>query len=164
MSVRLTTLAAKRKFSFKIFHYCLMNTHFHLVVGIDQLADFSAAFKWVKWHYTQSYNREKKRRGTVWQERFKALVIENENYLRSCGRYVENNPVEAGLVLKASEWNYSSSRHYEMSEVDLLVDGYEWGGSLPAIKADEKDFFEDGYGIGSEEFQFYLKEDLANRL
>ena len=157
-------LEAKNRFTFKVFHYCLMHTHFHLVVGVKQLSDFSAGFKWIKWHYTQSYNRERKRRGTVWQGRFNGLVIEDENYLRSCGHYVENNPVEAGIVQRATDWDYSSSKHYELRAPDALVDHYEWGGRLPLIQSDTKEFFEEGEGIGSKLFQFYLKEELANRL
>lgn len=141
-----------------------MHTHFHLVVGIGQLDDFSLAFKWIKWHYTQNYNRERKRRGTVWQGRFNGLVIENEDYLRACGSYVENNPVEAGIVAQASQWEYSSCRHYEKLQSDPLVDLYEWGGRLPEVKTEAKEFFEEGYGIGSEVFQFYLKETLAGEL
>ena len=152
-------LAAKRKFGFHIFHYCLLHTHFHLAVGLGKLDDFSAAMKWLKWQYTQGYNREKKRRGTVWQGRFNSLVIEDENYLRACGLYIERNPIEAGIVARPIDWRYSSSRFYECGTKDSLVDRYEWGGVLPNLEGSSgKNFFEKGLGIGDALFQIHLKD------
>jgi len=152
-------LIAKRKYGFKIFHYCMMHTHFHMAVGIDKLINFSAAMKWLKWQYTQLYNSERKRRGTVWQGRFNSLVIENEKYLRACGQYIEQNPVEAGIVRSAVEWQYSSSRCYELGEKNNMVDRYDWSGTLPEVDVEnEEKFFEKGIGIGSNLFQIHLKD------
>ena len=152
-------LDAKKRYGFRIFHYCLMHTHFHLAAGMEELAKFSAAMKWLKWQYTAGYNKAKKRRGTVWQERFRSLVIEDERYLRACGLYIEHNPVEAGLVKRAAEWPHSSSRCYEKGENDALVDRYEWGGVLPEIEGEARRFFERGSSIGSSLFRLYVGEN-----
>lgn len=150
----------KRRYGFKIFHYCLMHTHFHMAAGIGSLEQFSAGLKWLKCEYTKAYNRTRKRRGTVWQGRYKALVIEDESYLRACGLYIERNPVEAGLVMHARDWFYSSSRCYELGEEDSLVDRYEWGGVLPLSAEAGKESFERGTVIGSEFHKLAIKDNL----
>ena len=149
---------AKKEYGFRIFHYCLMHTHFHLAIGIGDLERFSAGMKWLKWKYTKIYNDKRKRRGTVWQGRFNSLVIEDERYLKACGIYIEQNPVEAGIVRRALEWKYSSHGYHELGHKDDLVDSYEWGGTLPEVRGDFKTFFEKGPVIGSSIFDFYFRE------
>jgi len=155
---------ARERFGFQIFHYCLMHTHFHLAVRIGSLAGFSDGLKWVKWQFTQAYNRKRRRRGTVWQGRFQSLLIEDTRYLRACGQYIEENPVQAGLVKDATAWPYSSSRYYQCGTSDGLIDDYQWDGSLPEPPGDKESFFEKGVGIGAPLFQIHLKEDLSSAL
>jgi putative transposase len=59
--------------------------------------------------------------GPLWQGRFKSPAIERDGYLLSCGRYVERNPVEAGLVSKPWEYPWSSCRAYALGELDALL-------------------------------------------
>src|SRR5689334_8624721 len=66
-------LSNKREHPFKLFHYCLMNTHFHLVVQVIQMSDFVEALQNIKWKYTQYYNRKRNRVGPLWRERYKSL-------------------------------------------------------------------------------------------
>ena len=155
-------LEAKKRFEFRVFHYCLLQTHFHLAVGLGSLESFSLGMKWVKWQYTTKYNQARKRRGTVWQSRFNSLVIEDEDYLRACGHYIEMNPVEAGISLRAVDWKYSSARYYEMGQEDPLVDGYEWGGALPQIEGDPRKLFEKGEGIGSALYRLKAREETLS--
>jgi len=151
-------IAVRDKYGFGVHHYCLMNTHFHMAVKIPDVEKFAAAMKWVKREYTKWYNGREKRRGTLWQERYKSLLIEDVAYLAACGRYIEYNPVEAGMVRVAREWAYSSSRYYELSGSDDLVDAYEFGGgALPAVEPEQ---FEKGDGIGSDLFKLQLREVL----
>ena len=103
----------KKEYEFKVFHYCLMQTHVHMVVGIQDTSGFSEGMKILKKAYAHQYNTAHKRFGPVWRDRYKSKLIENEGYLRACGSYVEHNPVEAGMVERAVDWPHSSSRHYE---------------------------------------------------
>jgi len=98
-----------------------MITHFHLVLSLRKLEDFSKALQQIKWQYTHYYNLKYKRYGPLWRERFKSLVIEDERYLAACGQYVEYNPVKAGLVTRCEDWPHSSSRSYFSGEGDPLV-------------------------------------------
>ncbi len=154
-------LESKKTADFLIHHYCLMNTHFHMVLRLGMLTEFSKSLQWVKWQYTHYYNLKYKRYGPLWRERFSSLLIEDERYLAACGQYVEFNPVEAGMVKRCEEWPYSSGRCYSLGEEDPLVDRYAFDGSLPeGVDFTSKAFFERGSGIGSALFKFCLKEGI----
>ncbi len=150
----------KRKYKFFVYHYCFMSTHFHLVVQMNDVSEFSKGLGFIKKAYTGWYNFKNKRFGPVWRDRFRSLLIEDEAYLYACGLYVEMNPVKAGMVKEASDWKYSSSRYYQLDEEDELIDSYD----LPQLPgdvdiSDEKDFVK-GMGIGSGFFRFQLKEKV----
>ena len=149
---------AKKNYSYRIHHYCLMHTHFRLVVSMDYAKEFSEGLKWVKWNYARYFNLREKRFGPLWRDRFKSLIIENERYLQACGKYVEENTVEAGMVERCEDWPYSSSRYYFCNERDDLVDSYRFDGE--PIKVENKDEeFTKGYSIGSKLFKIYCKEE-----
>jgi len=153
-------IVSRDKHNFQVHHYCLMNTHFHMAVKIPEISKFAAGMKWVKREYTKWYNWRVKRRGTLWQERYKSLLIEDARYLAACGRYIEYNPVEAGMVSHASEWIYSSSGYYELGKPDDLVSDYAYNrDTIPAVKREQ---FEKGDGIGSALFRLQLKEEMLS--
>lgn len=77
----------KRKSGFKVFHYCLMQTHFHLAVNIPDVAAFSRSLANLKSRYTSLFHAKYHLSGPIWRERYKSLLIENEAYLLACGRY-----------------------------------------------------------------------------
>ncbi len=155
-------LGVKQTFDFRIFHYCLMNTHFHLAVGIKKLSYFSRGLQRLKWDYTYWFNKKYVRRGPLWKERFKSLVIEDERYLNACGIYIEQNPVKASMVKSPEKWRYSSSRYYHLGQSDDLVDDY----NLPVISSDIKitddALFMKGLGIGSELFRFCIRKGMSS--
>jgi len=73
--------AIKCSAGFKIFHYCMMHTHFHLAVQIPQMFSFARALQKLKSQYTYHYHAKYKEVGPVWRQRYLSLVIENESYL-----------------------------------------------------------------------------------
>ncbi len=154
-------IETKKEYSFKVFHYCLMQTHIHMVVEICDCDKFSQGMKTLKKAYTHKYNIAHKRFGAVWRDRYRAKLIENEFYLNACGKYVENNPVEAGMVDRAIDWPHSSSRYYELGEEDLIVDPYDHVGMRSMeIELIEGDEFEKMRAIGSEWFQYRVWKKL----
>ena len=153
-------LESKKKHSYRIHHYCLMHTHFHLAVGIKSLETFSRGIQWVKWQYTRAYNSRFKRWGPLWRERFKSMVVEDEKYLYACGRYIEQNPVKAGLAEKESEWEYSSARHYEGHRKDSLIDEYDQQGMARDIDVSNEEEFMRGWIIGSDWFKYKLLKGI----
>ena len=151
-------LQTKEKFSYRIHHYCLMNTHFHLLVSMDQVEVFSKGMKELKRLYANRAHSEQRRYGPIWWGRFGSQLVENEKYLYACGLYIEMNPVKAGLVLKPEEWEYSSSRYYFLGEEDGLIENYEQPDKESAVRIYNNLNLEEGHIIGSDLFKIYEEE------
>lgn len=150
----------KAKHGFRIHHYCLMNTHFHLAVSIPDLKAFSSALKEIKQRYAAHAAKTQSRQGPLWWGRFQSRLIEDEAYLHALGLYIEGNPVTAGIVQNPEDWLHSSSRHYLLGGKDALVDPYE----LPPFEKSQAilktlDLVE-GRIIGSKLFQLHIKEGI----
>ena len=153
----------KNRFHYKIHHYCLMQTHFHLAVSMDDVNEFSRAIQFVKSRYSYKFHAKYHLNGPIWRERYRSLLIENEDYLGACGQYIENNPVKAGLVDQAKDWKYSSFRFYNDNINDKIIDkcaieGY--GDKYIEKEFEDKEFFEGGTVIGSPFFQFQFYEKM----
>jgi putative transposase len=127
-------LLAQSKLSgcYRLHHYCLMNTHFHLIVAIEKLKLFSKSLQQLKQIYTARFQDKYGHKGPLWWGRFGGQLIENEQYLYACGLYVEMNPVKAGMIATAEDWPHSSARHYLLDQRDGLVDPYEQPAYQPA--------------------------------
>lgn len=147
-------IKAKKNGKFKVYHYCLMQTHFHLVVKMDDLRCFSSALRDVKRNYAYQFHLKYKLSGPIWRERYKSLLIENEKYLYACGRYIEDNPVKAKIAKEGIDWVYSSGRYYELKEADELVDGYDQDFKKNEELLRDGQKFESGSVIGSDFFKF----------
>ena len=148
---------------YKIHHYCFMQTHFHLAAHIPDVRKFSKAIGFIKSQYCAKFHLKYRLSGPIWRERYKGLLIENENYLYLCGEYIENNPVKAGLIQKPEDWEYSSKRYYNGHNSDPLVDqyaGYDQFKVSEMPKLDSEAFFENGKAIGSPFFRFQIHEKL----
>jgi putative transposase len=112
---RLAYLATLREcrdeFGIKVYGYCLMTNHVHLIVdpGADAV-NVSELMKRLAGRHTQRFNRLESRTGTAWEGRFKCSPIDSNGYLLACTRYVDLNPVRAGLVRQPEHYPWSSYR------------------------------------------------------
>ena len=93
----------------KAFAYCLMGNHYHLVIQTRR-ANLSALMHRINFIYSQSFNQRHDRRGHVLEGRFKAIHVDRDSYLLEVCRYVDLNPVRAGLVAAPAQWKWSSFR------------------------------------------------------
>jgi len=91
----------------RIFAFCLMGNHYHFVLQTHQ-ANLSALMHRVNSTFSLTFNRRHGRRGQVFDGRFKALHVDRDAYLLEVCRYVDLNPVRAGLVESPGEWLWSS--------------------------------------------------------
>lgn len=104
-----------------IFHYCLMNNHAHLIVWLDEESKVSRFMKQVNLTYFNYFNKIYSYVGHLWQGRFKSSIIDNDPYLLQCGKYIELNPVRAGLVYYPQDYAFSSYNHYANGKPDSLI-------------------------------------------
>jgi putative transposase len=101
---------AKKRLPMRVLAWCLMPNHFHLVLLPHRDGDLG---RWMHWLLTAHVQRHRWRHGTVgriWQGRFKAAPIQHDEHLAVVFRYVERNPLRAGLVDRAERWRWSSLR------------------------------------------------------
>ena len=89
--------------------YCLMDNHYHFMIETPD-ANLSIGMRQLNGIYTQKYNRRHHKPGHIFQGRFKAILVQKENYLLELCRYVVLNPVRAGVVAKPEAWRWSSYR------------------------------------------------------
>ena len=103
----------KTDYEIKVFAYCLMTNHVHLLLQPDDDPDALGQFmKRVAARQTRYVNRLEGRSGTLWESRYKSSPVETEAYLLACLRYIELNPVRARLVAQPEDYPWSSYRHH----------------------------------------------------
>jgi len=104
----------------EIWAYCLMPNHVHLIAVPKTEAGLRRAIGEAHRRYTRRVNFRQGWRGHLWQGRFASFVLD-EPYLLAAARYVELNPVRAGLVLAPSDYRWSSARAHLKGKDDALV-------------------------------------------
>ncbi|TFH49634.1 MAG: transposase [Lysobacterales bacterium] len=99
------------EFGVKVYGYCLMTNHVHFVLdpGSD-VHSLAKAMKRVSGRATRRINRLHNRSGTLWESRYKSSPIQTSEYLLACCRYIDLNPVSAGMVVHPDEYRWSSFR------------------------------------------------------
>lgn len=114
----------KAKYRFKLFGYCIMNSHAHLIVQTpdDEKASISKIMHGITWRYAVKYNQRHGRKGHLFGERFRSPIVEADSYGVSLLRYIAQNPVRAKMTKRARDWEWSSYRVYEDGADDALVD------------------------------------------
>ena len=91
--------------------YCLMPNHYHLVVQ-PRDGKLSQRMQRLSISYTKAMNKRYGRSGALFEGQFQAVRVDREAYLLHLSRYVHLNPVDAGLVRQAEDWEFSSYREY----------------------------------------------------
>jgi len=110
-----------RKAGTRVWAYCLMPNHVHLVMVPSHVDGLRAALGEAHRRYTREVNRRKEWRGHLWQERFHSFPMD-EAYLLATVRYVERNPVAARLCRCAEDWPWSSAAAHLRAQDDGLVE------------------------------------------
>ena len=98
---------AVERYDIKIHSYCLMTNHYHLLIETPH-PNLSQAIKWINVCYAAYFNRRRRRSGHLFQGRFKAVVIDADEYLKHLSRYIHLNPIRAGMVDRCKDYPWSS--------------------------------------------------------
>ena len=112
---------AARQLKVSIHAYVLMPNHLHLLASPGDAQGLSRMMQWIGRHYVPYFNRKYDRSGTLFEGRFKAIVVDAERYFMTCCCYIELNPVRAGLAAGAADFEWSSYAHHAGTKTDPLI-------------------------------------------
>ncbi len=113
---------AKTRFPAKLYHYCLMSNHLHLLLEIGIAEHLPKFMQFVLQGYARWYGKRQRYSGHVWQGRYKSPLVARESYYLEAGRYIERNPLRARLVTDLKDYPWSSSPTYASGRANPLVD------------------------------------------
>lgn len=134
-------------FGVDIHAYVLMTNHVHLLMTPEVADGVSRAMHSASHRYTYYFNKAYGRCGALWQPRFHATVIDRDRYLLACHRYIDMNPVRAGLADRPERHPWSSHRFHAFGHGDALITPHPTiialSGELPARHAAYRALFED---------------------
>jgi putative transposase len=109
------------RYECEVHAYVLMTNHLHLLVTPSNAGSVSGLMKGVSQRYAQHFNKVHDRTGTLWEGRFRSHIVDSETYLFACQRYIELNPVRAGMVSAPWEYPWSSYRTNAGLERSLVL-------------------------------------------
>lgn len=112
---------AVHRYDLQVHAYALMTNHIHLMLTPGTATALPRAMQCVSRRYVQFFNRRYERTGSLWQGRYRMSVIHDERYWLTCMRYVELNPVRAGLAKVPEDYRWSSYRIHAVGEPNALV-------------------------------------------
>jgi len=100
-----------------------MTNHVHLILDPrEQVANLGKLMKRLAGRQTRYVNHKENRTGSLWEGRYKSSPVETDTYLLACNRYVELNPVKAGMVEHAKDYEWSSYRQKVGLEPETWID------------------------------------------
>jgi putative transposase len=101
----------KQKSKMKLYGWCLMGNHIHLLIGEGQ-EDISITMKRIGISYAWFYNWKYNTIGHLFQDRYRSEKVEDDDYMLTVVRYIHQNPVKAGIVKNINDWKWSSCHGY----------------------------------------------------
>jgi putative transposase len=112
---------ACRRYACEVHAYVLMTNHVHLLVSPRSEEGLPRAMQSVGRRYAQFVNWRRERTGSLWEGRYRACAIDTESYFLVCSRYIELNPVRAGMAARPEEYPWSSFHANASGRHDALV-------------------------------------------
>jgi putative transposase len=161
--------------------YVLMTNHVHLLVTPQKDSSISKTMQALGRYYVQYFNTRYHRTGTLWEGRYRATLIDTEQYLLTCMRYIELNPVRANkMVDHPSEYPWSSYRSNALGQLDSLLTPHREYKRLGANDSDRQEGYSQlfraqipeltlkaireatnkAWVLGSDQFREQMKQEL----
>lgn len=115
-----TVERAKAKYAFSVENFCIMDNHIHLMLTPSRTTSLSRIMQWILSVFAMRFNRIYGQKGHVWYDRFKSKVIDDIRQLLATFRYIAENPVNAQLVDRPSDYSFSGVRHMMEGRFHIL--------------------------------------------
>jgi putative transposase len=164
--------------------YVLMTNHVHLLLTPAKASSLPRTMQSLGRRYVRYINFTHERTGTLWEGRYRAAPVDNEGYFLACCRYIELNPVRAGMVRAPRDYAHSSYRAHAYGAHDPLVADHETYSALGRNDADRRRVYRDlfredlpgefveevraatngGWAIGNDRFKTEIAKVLARRV
>jgi putative transposase len=112
---------ALRRFGGALHAYVLMSNHVHLLVTPAERGGVGRLMHSLSGNYARGFNRRHERSGTLWEGRYRSATIDSETYFFACSRYIELNPVRAGLAAHPAHYHWSSFAANALGRHDRLL-------------------------------------------
>lgn len=116
---------ACHRYACLIHAYVFMTNHVHFLMTPRTGGGIGYVMQDIGRRYVKYFNRARERTGGLWEGRYRATLIDSERYLLTCYRYIELNPVRAGLVAHPRQYRWSSYRANALGQRDLLIATHE---------------------------------------
>lgn len=156
----LAEAAAKRGCA--VHAYVLMTNHVHLLVTPFVAGAAASMLQDLGRRYVGVINRAHQRTGTLWEGRFKSSLIDTERYFLTCHRYIELNPVRAGLVREPAAYRWSSHAHYAFGRRDRLIAEHDLYLGLGANDTERQLVFQSLFRISIDDDELSRIRNAAN--
>ena len=154
----------KEVFHIKLYAWCLMTNHVHLLVYPESAAGLGQFMKSLAARATRYRNRLEGRSGTLWVGRYKSRIVDSEAYLLACCRYIELNPVRARMVEHARDYPWSSFTNRMQPKPDnQLLDGHPCYDALASTEHERRNRYEHFVNAGIPEGELRLIREAVNR-
>lgn len=127
--------------------YVSMTNPVHLLLTPDNSASITKVMQSVGRRYVQYVNYSYRRTGTLWEGRYKATLIDSEQYLLTCSRYIELNPVRAGIVAYPGDYLSSSYRAHAYGQPDKLVQDHPLNTALGSTDFTRQEAYRDLFKV-----------------
>ena len=171
------------RFGCAVHAYVLMTNHVHLLLTPQAESSAGLMMKHLGQHYVQYINRSYRRSGTLWEGRFRSCLTQTEDYVLACYRYIELNPVRAGMVTKPQDYRWSSYHANGLGKPNAILSPNPEYTRLGSADSDRRQAYRalfrahmdealveeirsatnGNYALGSERFQKQIEVALGRR-
>lgn len=154
---------AKTKHPCYLYAYCLMPNHFHFILEPKEKENISFLMKLLGAKFVRYINRTYRRSGTLWEGRFRCSLIDKEAYFLSCLRYIETNPLRAGLAKSPDLYRWSSYHFRAFGEKSSLLDLDAWYDSLSIDPLERQLTYRQFINSSASETEYSLIREMTNK-